>query len=246
MEVLVILPAFNEASAIGGVLRSLPDEIDGHDVIPVVVDDGSTDGTADVARSAGADVICQESNRGKGAALCAAMDLLHDREFGAMVWMDSDGQHLPSSLTDVVGPVLAGDVDLCVGSRYLAASDGEHAPWNRRMVRAGTIAAVERITGERITDPFSGFRAFSQRAAEAVELVGCGYEAELESHFAVLGAGMRFREVPIPRLYGANTSKMGARHGRAIGRLLVVTGYARTLHRAWRQGDRAGGASVNA
>lgn len=246
MEVLVILPAFNEAPAIGGVLSSLPDAIDGHHVIPLVVDDGSTDGTAEVARSAGANVISQEPNRGKGAALCTAMNLLHDREFGAMVWMDSDGQHLPSSLTDVAGPVLAGEVDLCVGSRYMAPSTGQHAPWNRRVVRAGTIAAVQRITGERITDPFSGFRAFSQRAARAVELVGCGYEAELESLFAVLAAGMRYHEVAIPRLYGADTSKMGARHGRAIGRVVVVSGYARTVHRAWRHEGRKRGSPVHA
>ncbi len=226
----VIVPAFNEARRLGDVLGSMPRTVENAEVEVIVVDDGSSDGTGDVARSHGVTVITQTPNQGKGAALCRGLDYVRVHGFEAMVWMDADGQHLPSSLRDLVRPVVAEGFDLCVGSRYLDSHQPSSAPLNRRLVRKATVRAVERITGFPVTDPFSGYRCFSKAAIDVLELEGCGYESELESTFAVARAGLSFVEIPIPRIYGPDTSKMAHR-----GRFEVITGYSRTIRDARRQ-----------
>ena len=227
MSVGVILPAFNEAERIGTVLEAIPHEVLGHRLLVVVVHDGSDVGTSAVARGCGVDVLEQPVNMGKGCALRAGMDELRRIGVDAVVWMDSDGQHRPEDLPQLVGPVLEAQTDMVVGSRYLVACASK-APMNRRLVRKATIVAIHRLTGARITDPFSGFRCFSPRAADAIQLKGDCYESELEATLSILRAGFTSVEVPIPRVYGPCTSKMG--HGGAIrGRLRVIRGYARTL-----------------
>ena len=231
MAIYVLMPAFNEASKIGDLLEQLPTEIDGYRVEAIVIDDGSDDGTADVVRAVGKTVIEQPENMGKGAALCRGNEELQGLPVDAVVWMDSDGQHLPATIPDLVRPVLRGDVDLCVGSRYMSSDNRHKAPFNRRLVRRATIAAMKRATGFSMTDPFSGFRCFSPRAFQALRLQGCGYESELESCFSTAEAGLSYLEIPIPRIYGPDTSKMGYRHGAVKGRMIVVSGYARTIVR---------------
>jgi glycosyltransferase involved in cell wall biosynthesis len=237
MGVSVVMPAFNEAGKIGGLLAEMPKSIDGHEVTVVVVDDGSTDATPDIAGALGAVVIRHPTNQGKGAALCRAMEEIRALPPDALVWMDGDGQHLPSWLPDLVRPVLFKGIDLCVGSRYLGSGHTGAAPLNRLLVRAAAIRAVALIAGYQLTDPFSGFRCFSRDALHVVRLESRGYEAELESVFAVARAGLRLLEVPVPRIYGPDTSKMGYRHGALQGRLVVLTGYARAIHRARQRRD---------
>lgn len=233
MGVGVLMPAFNEASKIGMVVAAMPQEIEGHAVSLLVVDDGSDDGTTAEARLLGATVVTLPVNRGKGYALRSGMTYLDHLGLEAIVWMDADGQHSPGSLPILVAPVLSGQADMVVGSRYVTAS-ATHAPWNRRMVRRATIRTITRITGHRLTDPFSGFRCFSPSAVEALEIAGDGYGCELEAFFSVARAGLRIVEVPIPRIYGPNTSKMGYHSGRLRGRAQVVGCYARTVLNASR------------
>ncbi len=228
MALALIMPAFNEAPRIGRVLEEMPDAVLGIPVEVTVVDDGSDDETGPIASSLGAVVLRQSPNAGKGAALRRALDFLLPRNPGAVIWMDADGQHLPSSLPALIAPVVYGEADLCVGSRYLESDHSHRAPLNRRAVRWTTLQAVRRLTGFRVTDPFSGFRCFSRAAFSAVHLEGCGYEAELESTFAAAAVGLRYAEVPIPRIYGPASSKMSHR-----GRFDAISGYVQTIYR-WR------------
>lgn len=232
MAVGLIVPAFNEATKIGPILDAVPETVSGEALVVMVVDDGSTDETASVASAAGAVVLAQEKNGGKGLALRRGMAETKNLGFRALVWMDSDGQHRPEDLERLVRPVLDGSVGMVVGSRYLGRSSSK-APLNRRMVRKATIAAVRSITGQRLTDPFSGYRAFSPEAAASIELCGDRYESELEAMFCVCSAGLAVVEVPIDRVYGPDTSKMGFHKGRIIGRMSVVSGYAKTIVQAW-------------
>jgi glycosyltransferase involved in cell wall biosynthesis len=243
MAVVLIVPAFNEATKIGGVLDAVPTRVFGHDVVVMVVDDGSTDGTAAVAASRGAIVFSQPTNGGKGLALQRGMGESRNLGFDVTVWMDSDGQHRPDLLYRLVGPVLDGKASMVVGSRYLGPSP-KKAPLNRRLVRRGAIGAVRRIAGVSLTDPFSGYRAFSPEAIDAIDLCGSRYESELEALFCVRRADLEVLEVPIDRIYGPDTSKMGFHRGRMLGRLTVVAGYARTIMDAWSDQQERTGTSV--
>lgn len=233
MTIGVVMPAFEEERHISRVLAGVPSEILGHDVVVIVVDDGSTDRTAGIARRAGAEVIELGANQGKGMALRAGMKALAAHDPAATVWMDSDGQHAGSAIDDLVAPILDATADLVVGSRYLGDDHPHRAPLNRRMVRRICIAAIRLIGQCAITDPFSGFRAFSPRAVDVVDLVGDRYESELESCFSVGAAGFTVMEVPIPRIYGPHTSKMTHGTSPLRGRWRVLSGYGRTMYRAW-------------
>ncbi len=239
------MPCFNEAGKIGDLLAAMPASVGAHKLTVLVVDDGSTDDSvAEVRQQSGRSnaiglaeirLLQLPRNGGKGAALRLAHDAVRGDAFEALVWMDSDGQHLPESLANLVAPVVDGRVDLCVGSRYLDGGHSGRVPLNRRIVRSSVVRAVSKITGFVITDPFSGLRCFSRSAFGSLKLDGDGYEAELESCFSVARAGLTFAEVPIPRIYGSATSKMAYHHGALRGRLTVVSGYARTIHGALQQ-----------
>lgn len=228
MAVVVLMPAFNEQRAIGEVIGGLPATVHDRSVRVIVVDDGSTDDTATIAAEAGADVITSRLNRGKGHALRLGMERLDQTDLDALVWMDADGQHQPDALPKITDSVLQGDADMVVGSRYLRRSKSK-APLNRRLVRWAVIESITRISGIRLTDPFSGYRCFSPAAVEAVALRGNRYECELEAFFCVAWSGLVIEEVAIPRIYSPQSSKMGHHRGKVLGRLDVIKGYAHTI-----------------
>ncbi len=239
------MPCFNEAGKIGDLLAAMPASIGEHKLTVLVVDDGSTDSSVAEVReqaqrsadtgSAEIRLLQLPKNLGKGAALRRAHDEIRGDALDAVIWMDSDGQHCPESLADLVRPVISGEIDLCVGSRYLNGGHSGRVPLNRRIVRFSVVRAVCKITGFAVTDPFSGFRCFSPLAIGTLKLDGDGYEAELESCFSVARVGLAFAEVPIPRIYGSATSKMGYHHGALRGRFAVVSGYVRTISGALQQ-----------
>ena len=228
MAVVVLMPAFNEQRTIGKVIGGLPDTVQQRPIRVTVVDDGSTDDTARIAAEAGADVITSRMNRGKGHALRLGMESVGHSDLDALVWMDADGQHRPEALPSITRAVLTGDADMVVGSRYLRRSRSK-APLNRRLVRWAVIESITRISGIRLTDPFSGYRCFSPSALEAIALRGHRYECELEAFFSVAGSDLVIEEVAIARIYSAQGSKMGYHRGKILGRLDVMKGYARTI-----------------
>jgi glycosyltransferase involved in cell wall biosynthesis len=196
-----------------------------------VLSDGSTDRTAEVARSFDAEVVEFGENRGKGAALKSGLAALEDESYAALVLMDADGQHDPSSFASIVAPVLDGFADVVVGSRYIQNPRRGSAPWNRYAVRTTVKATLNTLLTASVTDPFSGYRCLDPRAVQCLRLSGDRYESELEMIFCVEKNSLRLIEVPIPKLYGPGTSKMGARFGSVAGRILVVSRYAFTIVR---------------
>ena len=190
-RVIAIIPAYNEERVIGSmILKTLPmvDEI-------LVIDDGSTDLTADIAVRAGATVIRHGVNQGKGVALRTGFRHARERHPDAVVTLDGDGQHAPNEIPAVVRPVIEQRADIVVGSRYLEpTSDVPLARvWGHRFFNFVT----NRSTGVNVTDSQSGFRAFSARALESFNFTSNSFSVESEMQFLARERGLRLVEVPI-------------------------------------------------
>jgi hypothetical protein len=167
-RLVTICPAFNEAENVAAVIKQIPAMIEGHHVVPVVVSDGSTDGTAAVAREAGAYVAELPIRRGGGLALRVGYEIALQLRAQIVVTLDSDGQHLPEEIPIVIAPILAGEADYVNGSRLLGSFERES------LVRHLGVHVFSRIitllTGRRITDPSSGYRAARADLLERVVL----------------------------------------------------------------------------
>ena len=158
-RIVVISPAYNEAENVEAVILAMPAEVEGHRVVPIVVDDCSDDGTADVARAAGALATSLPIRRGGGLALRVGYDIALKLGADVVVTMDADGQHQPEELATVVRPILAGEADHVNGSRMLG--DFERGPLIRHAGVHFFSWIVTVLTGQRVTDISSGYRATS-------------------------------------------------------------------------------------
>jgi glycosyltransferase involved in cell wall biosynthesis len=224
-DLLVFIPAWNEEQSLPAVLSDVAAELPEADVL--VIDDGSTDATAEVARQAGAEVIQFPENRGLPAAIAAGYAHAHSLGYAVCGRVDADGQHPAAELRRLVAEVRAGRCDVAVGSRYLTGE--EHEPNRYRLEgarRLGT-ALVRRAMGGILRrpfhDPMSGMWAV---AANATELLARPYSStapEVEALMRVADAGLRVEEVPVhmrPRAHGE--SKLRGR--KAVGVVITVAG----------------------
>jgi hypothetical protein len=193
-RVLVIVPAHNEEESLPATLDELGRKAPGRDVL--VVDDGSRDRTARIARERGVPVAVHAVNLGVGGALQTGFRwaLLHGYDVG--VQLDADGQHDPAYLEALLDPVLRGACDVSIGSRYVARS-GYRAPVARRLGMLLFSAVVRLSVGQRITDTTSGFRAYARPVMEV-----CQHEFPKDFPDAPLlidlaRRGFRLAEVPV-------------------------------------------------
>jgi uncharacterized membrane protein YbhN (UPF0104 family) len=190
--VVLIIPAHNEAAALPATLARVP-----HTLVQrtIVVDDGSTDATSAIAASAGVDVVVRhERNRGLGAAVRAGLDAAKAFDPKAVVYIDADGEYDPAELNRLLAPILSGDADYVLGSRYLGQRTGQRT--SRRWGNALFTALLGFATGRRITDGQTGYRAFSSRALGAAEIIHDYNYAQVLT-LDLLRKRMRMREVPI-------------------------------------------------
>jgi glycosyltransferase involved in cell wall biosynthesis len=203
---VAIVPAFNEEGCIADVIAEIRAFDPGLEV--VVIDDGSVDQTAVLARAAGAHVLKLPFNLGIGGAVQTGFRYAHENGFDLAVRVDGDGQHDPAQLGAVVEPVLRDEVDIAVGSRYLADSGGYRSSATRRIgirILANTVSA---LTRQRITDPTSGFQALN---GKAIRLFAADYPhdyPEVEGLVMLVRHRLRFCEVPVamrPRAAGQSS-----------------------------------------
>lgn len=229
--IAVLMAAYNEAPRLGALLARMPATIGGETVEVIVVCDGSTDGTCAEAARHNCIVVALGNNRGKWFAVRQGLAVASKRGATMVVTMDSDGQHEPEVLAEIVRPVAHGRADMAIGSRYLVDQGRGNTPRNRYVVRTSTIAILEKLVGNRYTDPFSGYRCFSAEALQQIVFKGDRYEGELEAILEASRLGLKVSEVPIARIYDTNTSKMGAHKGKLLGRLSVLHQYGKTMAR---------------
>jgi hypothetical protein len=156
-RLVTVSPAFNEEENVAQVIADIPEEVDGYHVIPVFVSDGSNDRTAEAARAAGAFVAELPIRRGGGLALRVGYEIALQLGADIVVTLDADGQHLPSELSTMIAPIVAGDADYVNGSRLLG--DFERESMIRHIGVHFFSRLVTLLTGRRITDPSSGYRA---------------------------------------------------------------------------------------
>jgi glycosyltransferase involved in cell wall biosynthesis len=222
--VLVVIAALDEEGGIGAVLAGIPPEACGLQVGALVVDDGSTDRTAEVAREHGAHVVRLERNLGQGVAFRVGYELA--REYGArfIVTLDGDGQWDPAELPGVLEPLAAGEADFVLGSRVLGAAETDD-----RMRAAGVrvfAALVRALTGVRVTDTSTGYRALKAEVTETVRQEQVQYQAS-ELLIGAIFQGYRVVERPIvQRKRLAGESKKGPNP-------LYGLRYARVILRTW-------------
>jgi glycosyltransferase involved in cell wall biosynthesis len=207
MRRIAIVPALNEEAAIARVIG----EIRAYDpqLEIVVIDDGSPDRTAQAERAAGAHVLRLPFNLGIGGAVQTGFRYAYENGYELAVRVDGDGQHDPAQLGPVVDPVVRGEADIVVGSRYLASGGAGYRSTASRRVGIRILASVvSLLTGQRITDPTSGFQALNRKA---IVLFAVDYPhdyPEVEALVLLLRHRLRLREVPIamrPRTGGRSS-----------------------------------------
>jgi dolichol-phosphate mannosyltransferase len=196
---LTALPVYNEAAHVDGVL----DEVLWITPEGLVVDDGSTDGTADrLARRRDIRLLRHDSNRGYGAALASAFAATLAGPWDGLVTIDCDGQHQPRMIPDFIAAASSGTADIVSGSRYLARFPGDTPPpAARRRINAEITGEINERLGLTLTDAFCGFKAYSRRALRRLRITETGYAMPLEAWVQAAAAGLRIVELPVPLLY---------------------------------------------
>tara|TARA_B100000519_G_C14248592_1_gene441186 strand:+ start:1090 stop:2712 length:1623 start_codon:yes stop_codon:yes gene_type:complete len=193
-SVLLFLPAFNEEDAVADCINRVPDTVCGLNVDCLIIDDGSTDGTAIEARQAGAEVISLETNQGLGAAVRVGLSEGVKRKSSAVIFADADGEYPPEELENLVNPIIQGKADYVVGSRFLG--DIEFMRPHRRFGNHVLTKILSLIARRKITDGQSGYRAFSPRAAASAEVIHDFNYAQIIT-LDLLAKGYIYLEVPI-------------------------------------------------
>jgi len=194
---LTALPVFNEESHVQAVLA----EVRRYAPNILVVNDGSTDGTAALlATEPGIQVVTHAKNRGYGAALITAFDSAIREGYDVLVTIDCDGQHEPQRIPEFVAACT--DVDIVSGSRYLQDFEGDNAaPEDRRRINMQVTQELNRRLGYQLTDSFCGFKAYRAEGLAKLKLTEAGYAMPLELWVRAAAAGLKVKELPVPRIY---------------------------------------------
>jgi hypothetical protein len=223
-RIAILVPAYNEADSIGHVLDRMPAEVCGVETSVLVVDDGSRDGTGDIAAGHGAAAPRHVINRGGGAALRTGYRLMVESGASIVVTLDADGQHLPSEMERLVKPVIDGEVDVAHGSRVLGHAERNHFARELGIVFFNRLVSF--ITGTHVTDCSNGYRAV--RTTILPQLV-LRQEQFHTSEFMIeaIKRGIPAKEVPVTveeRLHGHSKKPAVVRYG---------VGFANAIVRTW-------------
>jgi hypothetical protein len=221
-KLVVVMPAHNEADNVGQVIASMPPLVEGLPVATLVVDDASEDATSDAARKEGAMAVRLPIRRGQGMALRVGYEIGLRLGAVAIASIDADGQHDPDELSKVVGPIVAGQADMVVGSRRLGEFEREsHLRHMGMYVLSGVVSMLH---GRRLTDVSSGFRATSAALLRLLDLEQDQYSSEILVE--ALRHHARILEVPITvraRTSGVSKKPSSLKYGYRFTKVILQT-----------------------
>ena len=207
---LVCIPVFNESSFIENIVKESLEHVDK----VIVCDDGSTDNTAELATEAGAIVISHKKNEGYGAAITTLFNYAREQNTEIMITLDGDGQHSPSQIPLLIDAIISHNVDVSIGSRFLG---GTSASKFRKTGIKIITSAVNYGTNLKTSDSQSGFRAYSQKAINAIHPTEEGMAVSTEILLKISNKGLSIAEVPIDISYGPDTSEHNSvSHGMTV------------------------------
>ena len=225
-RIIVGIPAYNEEQFVGAVVlgsRKYADQV-------IVVDDGSTDNTAHVAESSGARVIRFSVNRGYGKAIITCFQAAKVQNADVLVTLDGDGQHDPNDLPIVLGPILDGEADLIIGSRFLNRSN--NIPGYRKFGINAITFLYNFGSSLKVSDSQSGFRAYNKRIMDVIYLNETGMGVSVEVIIQAREKGFRIKEIPIHCSYLPNSSTLNPLgHGLGVALTLVKLRFKNLLRR---------------
>lgn len=208
--ITAVIPAYNEAKTIGRVVEETCRYVNQ----VVVVDDGSTDGTPDLAIRAGAMILKHTHNAGYGASLATGFKYVKDNGANILVVLDADGQHDPSQIPLLVAPIIEGRADMVIGSRFMDDERKSDIPAYRRFGIGVVNKAWRFASSDSMTDTQCGFRAYSRRAIDGIDITEAGMSASLEVLDQASDNNLKVVEVPVSVRYEGDTSTMEpGKHG---------------------------------
>jgi len=212
-KIWFVIPAYNEEKSIGRVVGELKKA--GYSNL-IVIDDGGKDKTYSEAKKAGATVLRHFINRGQGAALRTGIEyaLAHSADF--IVTFDSDGQHRIEDLPAMLGPVVKGEVDVTLGSRFLRKNN---LPIGRKILLKGSVLVQMIFYGVRLSDAHNGFRVLNRKAAQWIRIDSDRMEHASEIVEEIVKKKIKYKEVPVVIRYTGYSMRKG--HGSFKGALKI-------------------------
>jgi glycosyltransferase involved in cell wall biosynthesis len=199
MKICVLIPAYNEAEHLDTLLAEVTPFV--QDVI--VVDDGSEDGSSQVASARGARVVRHEQNLGKGAALRTGFDYVLKGDWDAVITMDGDGQHDPRDVPGFLA--MAGNADVVIGNRM---TDPRNMPLVRLLTNKGMSLLISLLTRQKIPDTQCGFRLMTRKVLKNLVFATSNFESESEILIAACKDKYTVVSVPIQTIYRQEKSKI--------------------------------------